>query len=162
MISILFLLLCTSCKSPQSSLLEEEYRELIDTQLNYFMGQYSLEDDNREIYETVSDLIGYSTEGGRLTVYKNSDNQMLGCHILLLGEMGKRELVYYILKDNIVYIQDIYTFYSAPLNGHTLYHEFTEYIIEEDKMILIGINEWSEPVDQKPLFTIGEIQEMLE
>jgi hypothetical protein len=118
---VLSLIICTgliflSCSGQQK---KTKKKDLVLTESNYSkdIDEYVENIKNQNLDSILCDIYK-STEGGEIShYYKASDT--LKTKVIFYGETGKREIVAYLKKAQLLYVVDIVSYYNVPIDINT-------------------------------------------
>lgn len=133
--------------------------------INSYFGKYiAMNSDGNRIYFEETDIFDQSSEGGEITKFKDSDNNLIRCSRVLYGSIGNTEENYYLIGDSEVYftqLEQCYDSYRLTDVTGTLNYYFSEYWLDGDKIYYIDrLNEQMVVCNENPISK--SIQSMIE
>ena len=115
----------------------------IDSYMTEFSNQYTntvleLDEDNSGIEINTGTINIHSTEGNEVNQYVNNNGEILRYSINQYGEMGTIRYDYYKLNEDMIYVTELITTYSCPINIggdiDILSSNLSKYIIDTGKL----------------------------
>lgn len=112
----------------------------IDSYMTEFSNLYTntvleIDEDNSGIKIHTGTLNIQSTEGNEVNQYESNNGEVLRYSITQFGEMGSIRYEYYKLSEDMIYVTELITSYSYPINLgadiDVLRSDLSEYIIDQ-------------------------------
>lgn len=112
----------------------------IDSYMTEFSNLYTntvleIDEDNSGIKIHTGTINIQSTEGNEVNQYESNNGEVLRYSITQFGEMGSIRYEYYKLSEDMIYVTELITSYSCPINLgadiDVLRSDLSEYIIDQ-------------------------------